>query len=83
MAPDAAVDRTGVVRQPPPERGGSKPPAVAGLKAALLALQHAIESAAPGHAARLLPFIGTANLIGVVPGLRAPTGDLSSTVAWH
>ena len=58
------------------------------LEAAVLALQHAIESAAPGHAARLLPFIGTlwlfigtANLIGVVPGLRSPTGDLSLTVA--
>ena len=58
------------------------------LEAAVLALQRAIDSAAPGHAARLLPFIGTlwlfigaANLIGVVPGLRSPTGDLSLTVA--
>ena len=58
------------------------------LEAAVLALQGAIESAAPGHAARLLPFIGTlwlfigaANLIGVAPGLRSPTGDLSLTVA--
>ena len=58
------------------------------LEAAVLALKGAIESAAPGHAARLLPFIGTlwlfigaANLIGVVPGLRSPTGDLSLTVA--
>jgi len=58
------------------------------LEGAVLALQTAIEGAAPGHAARLLPFIGTlwlfiatANLAGLVPGLRSPTGDLSLTVA--
>ena len=60
----------------------------ASLEGALLALHDAIESAAPGHAARLLPFIGTlwlfiatANLTGLVPGLASPTGDLSLTVA--
>jgi F-type H+-transporting ATPase subunit a len=58
------------------------------LEGAVLALQSAIADAAPGHAARLLPFIGTlwlfiaaANLMGLVPGLRSPTGDLSLTVA--
>lgn len=58
------------------------------LEGIVLALQEAIEGAAPGHAARLLPFIGTlwlfvgtANLLGLVPGLRSPTGDLSLTVA--
>jgi hypothetical protein len=58
------------------------------LEGTVLALQQAIEDAAPGHAARLLPFIGTlwlfiaaANLMGLVPGLRSPTGDLSLTVA--
>lgn len=58
------------------------------LEATVLALQRAIEAAAPGQAARLLPFIGTlwlfiatANLAGLVPGLRSPTGDLSLTVA--
>ena len=58
------------------------------LEATVLALQIAIESAAPGQAARLLPFIGTlwlfigtANLAGLVPGLRSPTGDLSLTAA--
>ena len=58
------------------------------LEGAVLALQAAIEGAAPGHAGRLLPFIGTlwlfiatANLAGLVPGLRSPTGDLSLTVA--
>lgn len=59
-----------------------------GLEGTVLALQAAIEGAAPSHAARLLPFIGTlwlfiavANLAGLVPGLRSPTGDLSLTVA--
>jgi F-type H+-transporting ATPase subunit a len=58
------------------------------LEGTVLALRQAIEDAAPGHAARLLPFIGTlwlfiaaANLTGLVPGLRSPTGDLSLTVA--
>ena len=60
----------------------------AALEGTVLALQGAIESAAPGQAARLLPFIGTlwlfigaANLLGLVPGLSSPTGDLSLTVA--
>jgi len=58
------------------------------LEGTVLALRQAIEDSAPGHAARLLPFIGTlwlfiaaANLTGLVPGLRSPTGDLSLTVA--
>jgi F-type H+-transporting ATPase subunit a len=58
------------------------------LEGSVLALHSAIEGAAPGHAMRLLPFVGTlwlfivtANLIGLVPGLRSPTGDLSLTVA--
>lgn len=58
------------------------------LEGVVLALQQAIEEMAPGHSRRLLPFIGTlwvfivlANLIGLVPGLRSPTGDLSLTAA--
>lgn len=58
------------------------------LEGALLALQQAVEDTAPANARRLLPFIGTlwlfiatANLIGLVPGLRSPTGDLSLSVA--
>lgn len=58
------------------------------LEGVVLALQQTIEDAAPSHANRLLPFIGTlwlfiaaANLMGLVPGLRSPTGDLSLTVA--
>jgi F-type H+-transporting ATPase subunit a len=58
------------------------------LEGIALALHAAIENAALGHAARLLPFIGTlwifigtANLLGLAPGLRSPTSDLSLTVA--
>lgn len=58
------------------------------IEGTVLALKAAIEDAAPGHSERLLPFIGTlwlfialANLSGLVPGLRSPTGDLSLTVA--
>jgi len=58
------------------------------LEGTALALREAIEAVAPTHATRLLPFIGTlwifivaANLIGLVPGLRSPTSDLSLTVA--
>jgi F-type H+-transporting ATPase subunit a len=58
------------------------------LEGTVLTLQQAIEDVAPGHSLRLLPFIGTlwlfivsANLVGLVPGLRSPTGDLSLTVA--
>ena len=58
------------------------------LEGTVLVLQQTIEDTAPGHTARLLPFIGTlwlfvatANLAGLVPGLRSPTGDLSLTVA--
>jgi F-type H+-transporting ATPase subunit a len=60
----------------------------AALEGTVLALRDAIEGAAPGQAARLLPFIGTlwlfiaaANLLGLVPGLSSPTGDLSLTLA--
>lgn len=60
----------------------------AALEGVVLALESAIEAVAPGHASRLLPFVGTlwiliavANLVGLVPGLNAPTGDLSTTVA--
>jgi F-type H+-transporting ATPase subunit a len=58
------------------------------LEGMALALRGAIEAVAPEHVTRLLPFIGTlwifiiaANLIGLVPGLRSPTSDLSLTVA--
>ena len=64
----------------------------AGLQAALEgivgAMDDAVRAVLPDHAARVLPFIATlwlyiglANLASVVPGLRAPTGDLSQTAA--
>jgi F-type H+-transporting ATPase subunit a len=58
------------------------------LEATVITLQGAIDNVAPGQATRLLPFIGTlwifiaaANLLGLVPGMRSPTSDLSLTVA--
>ena len=66
----------------------SPTPLQTAFEGTVLALQAVIEGAAPGHALRLLPFVGTlwlfvgaANLAGLVPGLRSPTGDLSLTVA--
>ena len=58
------------------------------LEGTVLTMHDAINDAAPNQAKQLLPFIGTlwlfiatANLTGLVPGLRAPTGDLSLTAA--
>lgn len=58
------------------------------LEGAVQAVDAAIEAVLPGRGSLLLPFIGTlwlfialANLIGLVPGLSAPTGDLSTTAA--
>jgi F-type H+-transporting ATPase subunit a len=54
----------------------------------VLAIQQAIEGALPGQGTTLLPLIGTlwlfvaiANLVGVVPELHSPTGDLSAAAA--
>lgn len=51
-------------------------------------LEETIAQAAPQHARKLLPFIGSlwiflavANLVGLVPGLHSPTRDLSATSA--
>ena len=51
-------------------------------------IQQAIAAVAPEQTAVLLPFIatlwlfiGSANLLGVIPGLSAPTGHLSVTAA--
>jgi F-type H+-transporting ATPase subunit a len=62
------------------------------LEGSVLAIEDAIESVLPEHASTvlpsLLPFVGTlwifvasANLVGLVPGLHSPTGDLSTTAA--
>lgn len=56
------------------------------LEAAVLTMQGAIEDIAPGRSTQLLPFIGSlwiylvfANLIGLVPGLHSPTGQIAVT----
>ena len=58
------------------------------LEGLVLAIEDAIEGVLPGRSALLLPFIGTlwifvavANLSGLIPGVSAPTGKLSTTAA--
>jgi F-type H+-transporting ATPase subunit a len=52
------------------------------------AIEDAIADALPEHSREILPFVATlwillvsANLVGIVPGLHGPTGDLSMTAA--
>jgi F-type H+-transporting ATPase subunit a len=59
-----------------------------GLEGVMGAIDDAIRSVLPGHSERILPFIATlwifivlANLVGLIPGIHAPTGDLSVTAA--
>lgn len=56
------------------------------VEGVVAAIEHAVAAAAPAQAARIMPFIGTlwiflvvANLSSLIPGARAPTGDLSAT----
>jgi F-type H+-transporting ATPase subunit a len=56
------------------------------LEGIVAAVEEAISAVLPEQAWRVLPFIGTlwlylvaANLIGIIPGLHSPTGDLSVT----
>ena len=56
------------------------------MEGVVLTMQQAIEDIAPGKSQTLLPFVGSlwiylvfANLIGLVPGLHSPTGQLSVT----
>ena len=58
------------------------------LEGLLGAAEEAIRAVLPAQTARLLPFIATlwlfimvANLSGLIPGVHAPTGDLSTTAA--
>lgn len=58
------------------------------LEGLLNAVDQAIRAVLPAHTARLLPFIATlwlfitvANLSGLIPGIHAPTGNLSTTAA--
>jgi F-type H+-transporting ATPase subunit a len=56
------------------------------VEGAVMAIQQSVDALLPGQAATVLPFVGSlwifvavANLVGVVPGLSSPTGDLSAT----
>ncbi len=56
------------------------------LEGAVSAIEAAIDNVLPDRAQLLLPFIGTlwiyivaANLLGLIPGLHSPTGNLSVT----
>ena len=63
------------------------PPQTA-LEGVVATIEHAVAAVAPQQAQQLMPFIGTlwvflviANLSGVIPGVHAPTRDLSATAA--
>lgn len=58
------------------------------MEGVVATIEAAIAEVLPQEPRRVLPFIATlwlfvlaANLVGLVPGLRAPTGDLSTTAA--
>ena len=58
------------------------------LEGVVSAIEDAIGAVLPDHAQRVFPFVATlwvfitvANLVGLIPGLDAPTGDLSLTTA--
>ena len=58
------------------------------LEGIIEAIENAIRAVLPGEARRVLPFIATlwlfivvANLSGLIPGVDAPTGNLSTTAA--
>lgn len=60
----------------------------AALEAMYEAARGAVDEVLPQHAEKIVPFVATlwlfilvANLVGVVPGLRSPTGDISTTAA--
>jgi len=58
------------------------------LEGIVAAMEDAVAAVLPDHAARVMPLVATlwvfivvANLLGVIPGLRSPTDDLSLTAA--
>ncbi len=58
------------------------------LESIVTAMDNAVKEVVPQHAAAVFPFIASlwvflvvANLLGIVPGLHGPTGDLSTTAA--
>lgn len=70
-------------------RLGREPgPLQAAVEGAVGAMDETIRSVLPAYGERVFPFIATlwifillANLIGLIPGIHAPTGDLSVTAA--
>ena len=63
-------------------------PGQTALEGVVSAIEEAILAVAPEHAREIMPFIGSlwvflvvANLSGLVPGVHAPTRDLSATAA--
>ncbi|MFB4204872.1 ATP synthase subunit a [wastewater metagenome] len=60
----------------------------AALEGIVEAIEGAVAQVMPDHPERVVPLVGTlwvflvvANLLGIVPGLHSPTGDLSATAA--
>lgn len=58
------------------------------VEGAVMAIENTIAAVYPQRPRMLMPFVGTlwvflvvANLLGIVPGLHSPTGDLSLTAA--
>ena len=58
------------------------------LEGIVSAIENAVIEVEPSHGKRIMPFVGSlwiflviANLTGLVPGLHAPTRDLSTTAA--
>lgn len=58
------------------------------VEGTVAAIEDAIAHVLPDHARTILPVVGTfwifivfANLVGLIPGLHGPTGDLSTTTA--
>jgi F-type H+-transporting ATPase subunit a len=58
----------------------------AALEGIVTAIEEAVRAVLPQYTREVLPFIATlwvflvvANLVGLIPGLHAPTGDLSAT----
>jgi F-type H+-transporting ATPase subunit a len=63
-------------------------PRQAALEGMVCAIEEAVLAVAPEHAREIMPFVGSlwvflvvANLSGLIPGVHAPTGDLSATAA--
>lgn len=63
-------------------------PLQAALEGLIVIIEEAIGAVLPDHVERVLPFIATlwlflviANLVGLIPGMHSPTGDLSATAA--